>query len=251
MSLRAPPVFLYHGIAQETSPDDPCQAVTRKLFERQMRWLAEHHRASLDLDDFLACWSGTRSSRGTVLLTFDDGYRSTFDFGIPILHDLGLRALLFIPSALVGNTATWLERVPDTPLMDADQLRELAANGIEVGVHGMEHVSMPGLSDNELRRNTKDAREALADVLGTAPRVFAYPDGRFDARAAAAVERAGFTAAFSVKQDGGRYGVPRVEVGPTDDMRTFRVKMLPGYRAMSGVADHFPGLRRRLRAALG
>jgi peptidoglycan/xylan/chitin deacetylase (PgdA/CDA1 family) len=251
MSLRAPPVFLYHGIAQETSPADPCQAVTRQLFERQMRWLAEHHRASLDLDGFLACRSGTRSSRGAVLLTFDDGYQSTFEVGFPILRDLGLRALLFIPSALVGKTATWLERVPDTPLMDADQLRELAANGIEVGAHGMEHVSMPGLSDDELRRNTKHAREALGDVLGTAPRVFAYPDGRFDARAAAAVERAGFTAAFSVKQDGGRFGVPRVEVGPTDDMRTFRVKMVPGYRAMSRVADRFPSLRRRLRSALG
>jgi peptidoglycan/xylan/chitin deacetylase (PgdA/CDA1 family) len=251
MSLRAPPVFLYHGIAQETSPDDPCQAVTRQLFERQMRWLAEHHRASLDLDDFLACRSGTRSARGAVLLTFDDGYQSTFDLAFPILHDLGLRALLFIPSGLVGKTATWLEQVPDTPLMDADHLRELAANGIEVGAHGMEHVSMPGLSDAELRRNTKDARDALGDVLGTAPRVFAYPDGRFDARAAAAVERAGFTAAFSVKQDGGRFGVPRVEVGPTDDMRTFRVKLLPGYRSMSRVADRFPWLRRKLRAALG
>jgi peptidoglycan/xylan/chitin deacetylase (PgdA/CDA1 family) len=249
-NLGVPPVVLYHGIAPETSPEDPCQSVSQSLFERQMRWLAQHGRRTLDLDGFLACRFGSGSARRSVLLTFDDGYRSTFELALPILHNLGMRALLFIPSGMVGRTATWLQEVPDTPLVDANELRELSVNGVEVGVHGLEHLSMPGLSDRELLRNTKDARDALSDVLGTAPRAFAYPDGRFDGRVAAAVERAGFTVAFSAKQAGGRYGVPRAEVGPLDDMRTFRLKLLPGYHALNALADRFPMLRRRLRAAI-
>jgi peptidoglycan/xylan/chitin deacetylase (PgdA/CDA1 family) len=96
----------------------------------------------------------------------------------------------------------------------------------------MEHVFMPGLSDAELRRNTKDARDVLADLLGKAPRAFAYPHGRFDVRVAAAVERAGYTVAFSVSREGGKFGLTRREVVPTDDLWRFRLKLWPAYPAL-------------------
>jgi peptidoglycan/xylan/chitin deacetylase (PgdA/CDA1 family) len=96
----------------------------------------------------------------------------------------------------------------------------------------MEHVFMPGLLDAELHRNTREARDVLADLLGKPPRAFAYPQGRFDARVAAAVERAGFTAAFSVTMEGDRFGLPRVEVVPADDVSRFRLKLSPAYSTL-------------------
>jgi peptidoglycan/xylan/chitin deacetylase (PgdA/CDA1 family) len=202
------------------------------MFERQMRWLARHEWRALDLDAYLATRFGSRSGGRSVLLTFDDGFQSTAELAFPLMRRLKFPGLLFIPAGMVGKTAQWWDERPDAPLVDSDQLRALADAGIEVGVHGMEHVFMPGLLDAELHRNTREARDVLADLLGKPPRAFAYPQGRFDARVAAAVERAGFTAAFSVTMEGDRFGLPRVEVVPADDVSRFRLKLSPAYSTL-------------------
>ena len=167
-----------------------------------------------------------------MLLTFDDGFRSMAELGFPVVRRLDFSGLLFVPAGMLGKTARWWDSMPDAPLVDDDELRTFEDVGIEIGVHGMEHAAMPGLSDAELRRHTHDARDALADVLGKPPRAFAYPDGVYDARVAAAVERAGFTAAFSVIGDGRRFSLPRAEIVPTDDLRRFRLKLSLAYPAL-------------------
>jgi peptidoglycan/xylan/chitin deacetylase (PgdA/CDA1 family) len=199
------------------------------MFERQMTWLSRHRWRALDLDAYLASRFESCSARRSVLLTFDDGLKSMVELGFPVIRKLGFSGLLFVPAGMIGKTAQWWDAMPAEPLLDADQLRALSDSGMEVGAHGMEHVFMPALSDAELDHNTREAREVLADLLGRAPRAFAYPQGRFDARVAAAVERAGFTAAFSLALDEGRFGLPRIEVVPGDDLLRFRLKLSPAY----------------------
>jgi peptidoglycan/xylan/chitin deacetylase (PgdA/CDA1 family) len=234
MRLTFPPALLYHDLTAAASDCDPAGlSVTCGMFERQMHWLAQHDWQALDLDRYLASRFGPRSERRSVLLTFDDGFRSTMELSLPVLHELGFPGLLFVPAGMIGKAAEWWDAKPDAPLVDADQLRDLGDAGIEVGAHGMEHVFMPGLSDAELRRNTLGARDVLADLLGKAPRAFAYPQGRFDARVAAAVERAGFTAAFSLTVEAGRFGLPRVGILPADNLPRFRIKLSPAYYALT------------------
>jgi peptidoglycan/xylan/chitin deacetylase (PgdA/CDA1 family) len=248
MKLRTPAVLMYHGLADGASERDPLGlCVTSGMFERQMRWLVRRGWHALDLDAYLASRFGSRSGRRTVLLTFDDGYQSTLELAFPLLRELGLPGLLFVPPGALGGTAQWWHAMPDAPLIDADQLRTLAGLGIEVGAHGMEHVFMPGLSDRELHRNTREARDALADLLGKPPRAFAYPQGHFDRRVAAAVKQAGFTVAFSVKLEGGRFGVPRIGISPSDDLQTFRVKLLPAYHAWGRALERHPRVRGSIR----
>jgi peptidoglycan/xylan/chitin deacetylase (PgdA/CDA1 family) len=233
MKFRSPAVLLYHGLADDTSDRDPAGlSVTSVMFERQMRWLAQHGWQGLDLDGYLASRSGSRSGQRSVLLTFDDGFRSMAELGFPVVRRLSFPGLLFVPAGMLGMTAQWWDSMPDARLIDSDQLCALGDAGIEVGVHGMEHVALPGLSDAELHRNTQEARDLLADLMGKRPRAFAYPGGVFDARVAAAVEQAGFTAAFSVIGNGGRFSVPRAEIVPTDDLRRFRLKLSPAYPAL-------------------
>jgi peptidoglycan/xylan/chitin deacetylase (PgdA/CDA1 family) len=251
MNLRSPTALLYHDLLPEGSERDPSgQGVTVAMFGRQLRWLTQHGWHVLDLDGYLTGRFGGRSGRRAVLLTFDDGYRSTLEFGVPILRELAFPGLVFVPVGEIGQTARWRHEAPTVPLMDAGELRALRGDGIEIGVHGMSHVLLPGLSDGELCRETQDARDALADILGALPRAFAYPGGSFDARVAAAVKRAGFVAAFSTTSDGGRFGIPRTEVGSADTLRTLRIKLAPGYYPLSRALARLPALRRRLRRAL-
>jgi peptidoglycan/xylan/chitin deacetylase (PgdA/CDA1 family) len=225
-----PVVLMYHGFAAARRSDDfENLMVPEQRLRQQLDHLRRAGWTALDLDGYLAALAWRRVPR-SFIVTLDDGFRSVLELGAPILAAAGVPAVLFMPAGLVGGHCSWMPDLATEPLLTADELRAVRAMGIEVGAHGLDHVSLLGMSDAELRRQTAGARERLADLTGAAPRSFAYPYGDFDQRAQAAVQTAGFEVAFSVFDDAGRYAISRVDVNATDNASSFRVKLLPGYR---------------------
>ena len=77
-------------------------------------------------------------------------------------------------------------------LLDWDELRELAAAGIEVGGHSVNHAVLANLPLAEARREMAGCRDAIAERLGRPPRHFAYPNGYHSPAVRRAVRDAGF-----------------------------------------------------------
>jgi peptidoglycan/xylan/chitin deacetylase (PgdA/CDA1 family) len=77
-------------------------------------------------------------------------------------------------------------------LMSWDELALLVRSGHEVGSHSLSHALLTQIGDGELEREVRGSREALEKRLGIEVESFCYPNGDWDARAAAAVERAGY-----------------------------------------------------------
>jgi peptidoglycan/xylan/chitin deacetylase (PgdA/CDA1 family)/glycosyltransferase involved in cell wall biosynthesis len=62
--------------------------------------------------------------------------------------------------------------------MTVGEIRSLgAAPGIDIGAHGVHHVSLPGLSSDDLQREVFESRTALERVTGRVVDLFAYPFG--------------------------------------------------------------------------
>lgn len=245
--VHDPLVLMYHGFAEVAPAHDPyCLVVTRDRLAEQLGVLCRGERIGVGLDGYLDALASPRRPR-RVLVTIDDGYQSVADIAAPMLSEAGVPALLFVPPGRLGGTSAWMDDFADEALMDADTLRRMPAFGIEIGCHGWDHTVMVGLSDTDLRRHTVEARDALADLTGTVPRTFAYPEGRFDARALDAVRAAGFEIAFSVHSDEGRFAISRVDVNSTDTPSTFRLKMLPGYRRLWRLGNRATVVRRTVR----
>jgi peptidoglycan/xylan/chitin deacetylase (PgdA/CDA1 family) len=102
-------ILCYHGIGESGNPLGV--APTRELFEAQMRFLRENYRvASLD-EACRELSSGAKSEPG-VVITFDDGYRSTYTVAFPILQKYRLPATIYltIDSVETGQVA-WYDRV--------------------------------------------------------------------------------------------------------------------------------------------
>ena len=82
--------------------------------------------------------------------------------------------------------------------------REIAAvsasRHITIGAHTVNHPYLTSCSDAELQREIAGSKSELERICGRPVTAFAYPDGDYDARVAAAVERAGFRVAFSVNE---------------------------------------------------
>ncbi len=89
----------------------------------------------------------------------------------------------------------------DRIMMTPEEVKALAANGMEVGGHTMMHPILKSVSDETAFAEINGGRDALAALLPHAPQLFAYPNGKlgtdFEPRHAEMVRRAGFSFAFS------------------------------------------------------
>jgi peptidoglycan/xylan/chitin deacetylase (PgdA/CDA1 family) len=196
----------------------------------------------------------------SLLLTFDDGYADMSDRALPVLDDLGATAVAFIPSAKIGGWADWGDDPgPNpSPLLDADQVRTLAASGrVEFGAHGATHVALPGLAGEALAREVDGARDELESLGLPRPRFLAYPYGEHDIRVRRAVApyAGSFTTQPGLVVPGGDWTrLPRVEVlaGLTPRGLVWRLRRLSweegARRAALAARRRGARLVRRLRA---
>ncbi|WP_028484246.1 polysaccharide deacetylase family protein [Thioalkalivibrio sp. ALE17] len=68
--------------------------------------------------------------------------------------------------------------LPDNLMMSGQQVRELANAGMEIGGHTATHPILTEVGAATARAEIEKGREDLEALLGRAPRLFAYPNGR-------------------------------------------------------------------------
>jgi peptidoglycan/xylan/chitin deacetylase (PgdA/CDA1 family) len=101
-------VFCYHRIRSDTpgfsTPfDDDVFGPTLPQFREQMRWLRQHTTILSEADLLAGAHSSGPASGPCVAVTFDDGYRDTFTFALPVLEEFGIPAVFFIPTNLIDE----------------------------------------------------------------------------------------------------------------------------------------------------
>jgi peptidoglycan/xylan/chitin deacetylase (PgdA/CDA1 family) len=85
------------------------------------------------------------------------------------------------------------------PLLEWDDLEELADLGFEIGAHGATHTHLPLEDDETLIEELAGPRAEIARRLGIPPSTFSYPAGRYDERTISATRAAGYRAALTTE----------------------------------------------------
>jgi peptidoglycan/xylan/chitin deacetylase (PgdA/CDA1 family) len=106
--------------------------------------------------------------------------------------------------------------------LGSQDIHQLAASGMAIGFHTLEHAMLTALSQQELEDAVRRGRAELEDAAGVPLPLFAYPFGRADGRTAAAVRGAGFSAAVTgipgpVSPRTDPFLIPRWEPGPLNE----------------------------------
>lgn len=191
------PVLVYHNIAREARGR---LVIAAKTFEEQMRYLKSEGYRVVSMADLLEFTSLKRQlPRKTVVLNFDDGWKSFLEFAYPILKELGFTATLFIYTDFVGSRSA----------MSWEDLRRLAREGFDVQAHSKTHDDLrrkPAESEEDHARRM-DAELAQPQALfqrhlGRPSPILAYPYGAHDEEVERYVRRYGYTAAFDVRRQG-------------------------------------------------
>ncbi len=184
-------ILIYHRIGGSTgSPID----VPADTFARQMAFLRERH-TTVSLD---AVIDGTLAGGGTgktdlVAVTFDDGHRDIFEHAFPILMKYRIPATIYLATQYVETQrpfdfGAYAAGGARPQPLTWPQVRDMAASPlIQIGGHTHSHVDLTRLPAGAMRDEVERNRRMIEDRIGTTPRHFAYPWGRFSPSAKAIV----------------------------------------------------------------
>ena len=77
--------------------------VSQATFRRHLEGLQETHDI-VSLEDALSVLDGSRAAtRDVAVITFDDGYRDVYTHAFPVMRDMRVPAVVYVPSAFVGS----------------------------------------------------------------------------------------------------------------------------------------------------
>jgi len=241
---HGPVMLMYHSVrAGKSKPNWPW-AVSLQQFRDQLDFLSREGYATPTMDELVTNpqrWAGR-----TAVITFDDGYADNLA-ACEELQKRGMRATWFVVSGSIGDLPKWpAEGRPSGRLLNAIELREMQACGMEIGSHTVNHVRLTEVSDARLAGELSDSKAALEDLLGSPVGSFAYPYGVWDVRCDDAVKQAGYSAACITRtgwalRDANPYLLRRLTIFNTDTVSTMARKLYLGshdvrWRDLAGYA---------------
>ncbi len=202
------PAIMYHKFGSTAER----YQVTPAAFAKHMSWLKANGYRTVSVKriyDYM--YRGGSLPTKPVLITFDDGYASQSS-AVEELNARGMKGTFFVLGQ--GNGLSW------------GQLRQMVAQGHEVGSHSMTHPYLTKLSDAQLRREVSESKRVLQEKLGVSIPFFAYPYGNVNSRVSNAVAAAGYRGALHAW--GGahwtptkRWVEPRIEISGVESLSKF------------------------------
>jgi peptidoglycan/xylan/chitin deacetylase (PgdA/CDA1 family) len=203
------PVLSYHKISESKAD---AMTVTRESFESQMRFLKENGYRVVTMDEFFDFLDfKTDLPEKSVVITFDDGWRSLYELAFPILKRYGYPATLFISTRMItgsDKTLSW------------EQIREMAAAGIDTQCHTIDHRNLSTLNEGEsFREYFEDIEKELTwsmrtieKNVGKKVRYLAYPYGDTSHLVIVLLKNLGYRGALTVKRGANPFFTPNFRV---------------------------------------
>jgi biofilm PGA synthesis lipoprotein PgaB len=217
-------VLCYHAVPVQPAPDDD-YSISQKRFVEQMEYLRTHGYNPVSFKDIIGAREGRKPlPEKPVLLTFDDGYFSYYDFVVPMLETLGYPSVL----AVIGNFAAYPPGEMPEAFMTWDQIREVRSKKlVEVVSHSYDlHKAVqytpqgnvapavnvltffPEREEYETEQEYRERIEndfklqgkLLRKELGFVPETVAWPFGKYNEVTLEIAEKNGINFTFTLEE---------------------------------------------------
>ena len=189
-------VLCYHIVE---APAAPRMHIGRDTFRQHLRYLEMTGYNVIPLRHLYEYVTGKRSAlpKNAVVITIDDGWRSTYTEAFPELQKRKFPFTVFIYPNIIGKTSNALSW---------NQIREMSKAGVDIQSHALTHPYLTrrkhgSMSDDAyaawLRSELAESRRILEKESGKKVQFLAYPYGDYDGHVAAAADKAGYLAALT------------------------------------------------------
>ena len=208
-------------------------------FREQMQALKDAGIPVIGFDEFLAWKRGeTDINDPSVMITIDDGWRSTYELAWPVLKEFGYPFSVYLYTDYVGGGGRALT---------IEMIKEMIAGGVEIGSHTVSHplrksvfASQGSRTKDEyaayLQNELEESKKILESKFGINVRLFAYPGGIYSDEIAVLCEKYGYAASITCNPSRTTWDTPmqklhRYVVHGNNDLN-FRTAM--SFRQFSG-----------------
>jgi len=101
-------ILSYHRVVGDFAEEEKRSLYTlnieQETFRRHLEVLQESHDV-VSLEEALSVLDGTRqAARDVAVITFDDGYRDVYAHAFPVMRDLRVPGVVYVPSSYVGTS---------------------------------------------------------------------------------------------------------------------------------------------------
>lgn len=174
-------ILSYHNISRNGAARKGVRKDTVRIadFERQMRCLKEKGFQVCPLSEVVSRIASGRSiGHKTVVITFDDGYESTYRLAYPVLQLHGFPFSVFLATDFIDTLSfPWLPSTAEdnAPPMRWEEVAALDGQGVEIGSHTAAHRFLPGMATGEMEKDLMRSSEVIGERVGHRPANFAVP----------------------------------------------------------------------------
>jgi len=262
-------ILFYHSI--DNSGSDISTSV--EIFGRQMAFLKKEGYTTLSLLDYVNNhYPENEPSQKSVIITFDDGFKSIYLHAFPILKRYGFTATIFLTTDYINASAHWISRDLDLiednifnssirkkdlqkikqassfPLLSWGEISEMSDYGIEFGSHTASHLWLGRTTPEKTREDILRSRAIIEEMLNKPVDFFSYPYSDYTLETKEIVRELGFRAACGGDPRADRlandlYGIKRTGPAPMESFFEFKFIFSPAYDWYIGMIGWLKGMK--------
>jgi len=172
-------ILAYHSLDNSGS----VISVSPQVFAEQMRILHDLGIEVAPLSIIREVLGRASASKPLIAITFDDGFRSVYEHGFPILQRYGFPATIFLVTDYCGKNNSWPSQpssIKQYPLLGWNEVREMSEAGIVFGSHTRTHPDLTRLPPHHVEEELLGSKRKIEDTIGRPVGMFAYPYGVYN-----------------------------------------------------------------------
>ncbi|WP_174614759.1 polysaccharide deacetylase family protein [Virgibacillus ihumii] len=166
ISKPNPVNIYYHDITLHSG--ESYMRINKEKFYSQMKFLYENNYETLLFSDIK---KGNNPTKKSILISFDDGFESNYEYGMSILKKFGIKANIFLTLDYIGKEGylTW------------DMVKEMHDSGlIEFGAHTKTHLDSRLINSNNFKEEIRSVNENIEKHCGYQVEDFCFPYGIYN-----------------------------------------------------------------------
>ena len=171
------PVLLYHNFLVTIPDSDHDNYInTPKSFEENIKTLLENGYTIISMSELNKANNGEiELPSKPILITFDDGYYSNYEYIYPILKNYNAKASIFVVTDRIGKEINGIK------YLGWNECLEMQNSGlVEIFSHSKRHVFYDKLPAREIRDDVVKSYKTIEQNLDKRDfKAFAYPYGAY------------------------------------------------------------------------
>ena len=208
------PIIMYHHISKKASALGD-YVITPNQFESDLKFIKQKGYETITSQNLVDYFDGKFDlPEKPIMITFDDGYMSNYEYAYPILKQYNMKAVLSVIGKYSDLYSDCDDRNVNYAHVTWDDIKEMSRSGLvemanhTYDLHTLNDRKGSAIKSGEsgdcyktmLASDLKTLQNKLKEVTGITPVTFTYPFGRVCKQSYSIIEEMGFKVSFGCEE---------------------------------------------------